>query len=261
MRSQLQSGSALLGLQSFDYEQTNFTFIATQLGCGGRNASTELDCMREKKVEAIVNYVGNRRDNGTKPAVSFVPITDEKVIFSNYTDRYAKGLLAKVPAIVGTASNEGAVLVPYTDLATGPNQTVADAATIGYFVCPAHRTSELRAQNDLRTYRYEYAGNFTNLSPTSWLGAYHTSDLPLFFGSYDDYAPGTELETCTSEIMQGYLLAFMKDPDSGPKELGWQDYTEGQLMLFGAGEVAATNVSTQDVDAVCIGTGTYDSSP
>ncbi|EXJ74859.1 uncharacterized protein A1O5_01555 [Cladophialophora psammophila CBS 110553] len=257
----MESGTALLGLVSYDFAHTNFTFVASQLGCGGLNATAELDCMRQKPVETIVNFVGRRSDNATTPALSFVPIPDDKVIFSNYTERYARGLIANVPAIVGTASDEGTVLVPFTNLTAGPNQTLADEATLGYFVCPAHNSSKLRTEAGLLTYRYEFAGNFSNLSPLPWLGAYHTDDLPLFFGSYNDYGKGTEFEARTSEIMQDYLLAFMKDPHNGPKQKGWQDYTKGHVLRFGADSVAAKNVTVQTVDGACYGQGTYDSSP
>lgn len=36
---------------------------------------------------------------------------------------------------------------------------------------PDHRNRLLAG---LTTYRYEYAGNFSNVSPLSWMGAYHS---------------------------------------------------------------------------------------
>ncbi|QQK47415.1 Acetylcholinesterase, insect [Penicillium digitatum] len=35
------------------------------------------------------------------------------------------------------------------------------------------------------TWRYLYHGNFRNLSPTPWLGAYHGAEIPVVFGTYD----------------------------------------------------------------------------
>lgn len=257
----MESGTALLGLLSYDYSHTNFTFVASQLGCGGLDAASELQCMRQKPVENIVNFVGHRLDNGTTPALSFVPIPDEEVVFSNYTDRYVKGLVAKQPAIIGTASDEGTVLVPYTSLAAGPNQTLVDETTLLFFVCPAHATSELRTKSGLLTFRYQFAGNFSNLSPLPWLGAYHTDDLPFFFGSYDDFGKGTELEARTSEVMQDYLLAFMKDPQNGPRKMGWQDYTKGNVLRFGSDGAPIKTVPVETVDGACYGQETYNSSP
>jgi len=35
--------------------------------------------------------------------------------------------------------------------------------------------SRLRVEQDVPTWRYLYHGNFSNLSPVPWLGAYHSS--------------------------------------------------------------------------------------
>lgn len=253
----MESGTALLGLESYDFAHTNFTFVASQLGCGGLDATTELNCMRQLPVETIVDFVGHYGDNATTPALLFAPIPDERVIFSNYTDRYVKGLVAKVPAIIGTAANEGAVLVPYADLTAGPNQTLADLVTLLNFVCPAHTTSELRKSIGLSTYRYQQAGNFSDLSPLPWLGAYHSSDLPLFDGSFVDFATGSALEIATSAVMQDYVLAFMQDPQNGLTQHGWPEYTSGQGLRFGANGTASATVSLVDIEGACYGQGTY----
>lgn len=57
----------------------------------------------------------------------------------------------------------------------------------------------------LPTYRYQYAGNFSNISPVSWFGAYHSSELPLLFGTHDQVfdGPSTAFEYNVSHAMQG----------------------------------------------------------
>ena len=39
-----------------------------------------------------------------------------------------------------------------------------------------HKTTSQRLSAGVPTWRYLYHGNFTNLSPTPWLGAYHASE-------------------------------------------------------------------------------------
>jgi len=56
----------------------------------------------------------------------------------------------------------------------------------------------------LPTYRYQYAGNFSNVSPVSWMGAYHSSELPLLFGTHDEFrGPSTPFEYQVSYTMEG----------------------------------------------------------
>ncbi|KAL4736110.1 Alpha/Beta hydrolase protein [Aspergillus similis] len=244
----LESGSALLGLPSSDFAQTNFTFVASRLGCGNLTSTAQIDCMRAKPVEEIVDFA-------SRTGLSFVPIPDERVVFSNYRARYAKGLLARVPAIVGTTANEGTVLVPYTSLSQGPDPALAENETLQSFQCPARETSELRNAAGLATYRYQYSGNFSNLSPLPWLGAYHSGDLPLWFGTHDDFGGSEELEWRTSYLMQDYLLAFMKDPHGGLERQGWQDYAEGTMLRFGGVEAPVASISVQTVDSACYESG------
>lgn len=114
----------------------------------------------------------------------------------------------------------------------------------------------LRDEASLATYRYEWAGNFSNIAPVQWLGAYHYSDLYMFFGTYL-IAPGEipELEVQVSEAMQDLLFEFVKDPASLPSK-GWPEYGTGaegggQLARFGAGGQAFQVVNGDAVDVAC----------
>jgi hypothetical protein len=195
---------------------------------------------------------------------------DNKLVFSNYTDRYVQGRIAKVPKIVGTAANEGSALVyvPLANYTTGPSQAAMLASTEG-FVCAAHNTSVMRHQTipDQPTFRYHWAGNFTDISPVPWLGAYHYSDLYMLFGSYG-IAPGeiSNVERQTSEKMQNFFLAFVEDPSSLPAS-GWPEFDVsmdggGQLLQFGADETVVTTLEGDVVEGIChINGATYDLYP
>jgi carboxylesterase type B len=268
----MMSGTAfLLPAISGDPTHSNFSFVAKHVGCGdGRNASEELECMRQVPVKRLVNFGGryNDKNNGSLPGLRFGPTADGKAVFENYTAMYAQGSYSGVPAIVSNAADEGAGLTTYPvqNVSAGPWQVAADQVTLAAFICPSHSTSVLRQESGSLTYRYQYAGNFSNVSPRGWMGAFHDSDLPLVMGTYNDFRPveGAELEyqTSVSERMQDLVLAFMRNPAIGPKRNGWGGYGRGQILRFAgsSGEIA-TNVSVQAVDGVCSGAGTYDSSP
>ena len=83
--------------------------------------------------------------------------------------------------MLGTTSREASPLVPYpiNNLADGPNEDLVVSRTLNT-VCAAHNTSVFRDNAGLLTYRYEWAGNFSNIAPVPWLGAYHYSDLYMF---------------------------------------------------------------------------------
>lgn len=99
-------------------------------------------------------------------------------------------------------------------------------------------------------------GNFTNISPVSWLGAFHWTDLFMIFGTYrTDVGPVSQLEIDTSETMQDHLLAFIKDPATVGAVAGWPLFnpngTDGGLILeFGNG-VAVKNVTGNYVEGAC----------
>ena len=61
-----------------------------------------------------------------------------------------------------------------------------------------------RAKFGYTTYRYEYAGNFSNITPLPWIGATHSAELPLVMGTHPNYnSNSTPLEWDTSSMMQG----------------------------------------------------------
>ena len=266
----MQSGTVFLDIQSKDSAHSNFTFVASHLGCGGLNASAELTCMRKVPISTIENFVGHYQDNSTlvdatQAPISFVPVPDGKVVFANYTERYTIGALAKIPAIVSNTADEEVSLITYPkNPALGPSQTLANMDTLMDFICPSANTSTYRTQNKVPTYRYQFAGNFSNVSPRPWMGPYHASDLPMMFGTHQDTpwrGESTQLEFKTSEMMEDLLLAFMKDPVNGPPSMGWKTYADGGMLRFGADGKVVQNVSISAVDGACYGMGTYDPTP
>jgi acetylcholinesterase len=69
--------------------------------------------------------------------------------------------------------------------------------------------------NNINVYRDQYAARIPNLNPLPWLGAYHSSDVPLIFGTHGlltEYGNSTELEVSVSYAMQDHVVAFAAEP-------------------------------------------------
>lgn len=262
-----QSGTAIKALESNDHEHTNFTFVANQLGCSfPDDEDAEMRCMQDVPTNDVLNFINHY--NGTEK-LAFLPVADEKLIFSNYTERALKGYLSPNPAIFTDVANNNAALVawPSANPAAGPNETAVVQGTLSDWVCPTAETSILRAKAGHLTYRAQYAGNFSNETPYPWMGAYHCADLTMFFGTYEYNAlhtnsTATALERATSEKMQDYLLAFMQDPFTRLQAKGWAPFANGSDVLrLGANGVAVQNISAAEVDGACYGNGEYDPYP
>lgn len=244
------SGSALMPLRSEDYPGSNFTFVARHFGCGGEGES-EVECLQSVPAKDITAFLEEYGNAGTTPQLKFVPIADDKVFFENYTAQYEKGAISTIPAIFGTNMNDAVSLIPYPDNpANPPNETLAHIGTLSFFLCPAVTSSTQRDALGRDTYRYYYTGNFSNVSPRYWEGAYHASELPMVFGTYDQFrGPGTEFEKETSEKMQDLWLKFAENP---AKPNGWQEYRTGNGLEFGTkGTNGAVVKNLKGIDAPC----------
>lgn len=262
-----QSGNALTTISSSDTQHTNFTFVAKSLGCDfPSDAAAELDCMRQVPMQEIMNFVGQYSGS---PSIAFSPVADEEIVFSDYAARIEAGLVAPHPVIMSGAANEMSTLYtwPADNATAGPWQPTITALDLGTWVCPTLNMSRLRHAAGLTTFRSQYAGNWTNQTPYSWLGAYHSSDLAMNFGTYTLNRTGSpegasELERQTSEAMQDYFFAFVKDPENGPQALGWLPYEYGSNMVrFASQGIVAQNVSGYEIDGPCDGNGTYNPFP
>ncbi|SMQ53291.1 unnamed protein product [Zymoseptoria tritici ST99CH_3D7] len=252
-----------------DTTRATFTLVAKGIGCDFPNdATAELVCMQNVDYNKIITFIGRYQSSGQKPSIKFGTETDDKIVFSNYTERYQQGLLARVPAIFSSTANEGGTLATFDPdhPLQGVNQTAANDFTIS-FLCGVAKSAALRNGLGLPTYRYQYAGNWTNQSPLPFMGAYHASDLTMLFGTYaDGVGSSSPLEIETSETMEDLLLAFVRDPWHGLTKFSWPAYDPkaengGTVLRFGADGKAVQRLGAHDVEAICSGEGTYNPSP
>ncbi|KAF4309207.1 putative chlorogenic acid esterase precursor protein [Botryosphaeria dothidea] len=251
----MDSGTAHLDqLTSWDLPHSNFTFVASSLGCGNQtSAAAELACMRDVPADKIEKFVAEYEDSGKAPSITFSPIVDNKWVFGNYTERARNGDQSGLPAIIGFNKNEGAFLAAY-NATTGPD--AATVATLGYeyFYCPATKTTFERLDAGLKTHRYFYAGNFSNVSPMFFDGAYHSSELPQIFGTSGDFrGASTAFEIEVSHALQDAWVAFIKDPKKGLDDVEWPEYKGegGDVRQFAVGEIAAQTGDVTTFEEEC----------
>jgi carboxylesterase type B len=89
------SGSVYAGLVSVDYNHSSFSAVAEHFNCFTSDPAVELSCMRKVPQTDIENFTGFYSQSSP---INFFPIPDEKLVFSNYTERYEEGLVSKKPA-------------------------------------------------------------------------------------------------------------------------------------------------------------------
>ncbi|KAI1362168.1 Alpha/Beta hydrolase protein [Xylaria arbuscula] len=204
-----------------DYTHSNFTEIAGLVGCGGLDSAGEFECMQNVDGSLLEETLSN---NSATMNLSFRPKADGVTMFSNYTERISKGLVSKLPLLTGSNTNEGAGFGTFDPEGLSPGQYELGLAAI---TCPVSSEAELRAQYNYTTYLYEYGGNFSNISPRPWIGASHSAELPLVFGTHYEYrGNSTDFEWAVSETMQDLWLSFAADPFAGPSsgDLSWPQY-------------------------------------
>lgn len=94
----MDSGTAQTNTKSADISQSNFTFVAQNLGCGGYgdDSAGRLSCMRKVDGKKIEDFLANYAESAQTPAIGFDPVVDGKVVFANYTERALQGKQADV---------------------------------------------------------------------------------------------------------------------------------------------------------------------
>ncbi|KAF8713776.1 type-B carboxylesterase lipase family, partial [Rhizoctonia solani] len=202
--------------------QGNFTDLATTVGCASGTDKQIFECMQKVPWKTLIdNIVGHPEKN-----YLFRIVADGITAFNDIPTRIAAGKLAKIPQFSGQLDHEADSLVPFSF--NGINQTAADEFTYNIIVCPAVREAQLRVNAGLTTFRYRYSGVYPNLSPYPFIRAYHTSDVPMWFGAVNTVRGLKEKTTAEqkkqSAYMQGALAAFTKDPKEGLAKYGWPLY-------------------------------------
>ncbi|KAJ5728538.1 chlorogenic acid esterase precursor [Penicillium malachiteum] len=218
----LHPGNALDTGVNNDLTHTNFTFIAEYFG------RVDLSrCLQKVHWKNIIDLYESYNLNHSTGQLKWTTVIDNIAKFENHTKRTLAGKYS-------ANANEEASLITWPGPA-GPNMTYIHIESLSVHICPAVHHTSLSYQGESLTLFYSNEANFSNISPRSWEGAYHTSELPLLFGTWEDYGgPGTSFEAAVSAHWQDLYLEFMKDPVHGLPRYGWPAYSpNGSATLMG----------------------------
>jgi cholinesterase len=119
-------------------------------------------------------------------------------------------------------------------LGKGPSAMEANSG------CGASVAAQVRLNQKVPAWVYRFDGVYENqqLSDQPVAGAYHSSDVPMTFGT-TELRPGVKKDTPEqSKLGKHWRHAwaeFAKDPDNGLKKLGWPQYdpTKETLVRLG----------------------------
>lgn len=89
----------ILYTASADTTHSNFTFVASHVGCGGLSPTAELACMRKVDALAIENFLQEYQDSLTLPLITFTPTVDGRTFFADYNARAEAGKIAKLVSV------------------------------------------------------------------------------------------------------------------------------------------------------------------
>jgi carboxylesterase type B len=276
-----QSGQASVSADPNTAGPASWAFLVAALNC--TTAASQLACVRAAEAETIENIVQLN-------ALSFSPVTDNVTQIELPVNR---SKYQSVPYMIGTNGQEGRVLeVGVTNLtalvaqsfpeSTLLQQLILEAYAIGtpgisssydaisqiyteyVFQCPAALVSNESALAGFPTWRYYYNASIPNINPSAALaaldlptlnlGAFHSSEIALVFGTYPPQA-ATAQEVALSKYMQTAWANFAKDPaGKGP---GWPSYGSSKgvnavgLADLGADGSIGSVIPEYDVDYRC----------
>jgi len=185
--------------------------------------------------------------------LGFSVVADGVTFFDDSAARLAAGDFLKVPTLLGTNANEGDIFAVVEQLLTTntTNNATTDALsavlTQAVFDCPAAQSAAGRVAVKVPTFRYRYEAVFPDISPPGLgLRTYHSSEIPIVFGTYNSSAlpvAATPNEIKLSTFVQSAWVAFARNPASGLRAapFNWPLYNPNAATL---GELGGSNNPT-----------------
>ncbi|KAJ7085009.1 Carboxylesterase [Mycena crocata] len=222
----------------------SFDAFATEFGCSQNPGEERLDCLRQVPASTIRNFT-----NGPQGGV-FGTLVDNATIFANPLERLRAGNTAKVPIMLGELKDDASFfVVGMTNLTAfldgmfpgsnidadfvrslypGQNDTqiIQDAFRDWAGRCPDKLWSEaMTGVGQSSVFRYTYGAVFADLQRFPGAGAWHSSELPLLFGTFNT-STATPEEVTWSKTFQTAVANFVKNPDISPAT-NWPKYVSG----------------------------------
>ena len=250
--------------------------VSSSLGCGGpESGNVTVDCVRTKDFNAILKAIEPLQT--TAVLSNFGPTIDEKVVFSNYSLRGEEGSFAKVPILVGNTDNEApffyALFLLYTNITAADltaashlitlGQPIADLITTVGWTCQTARSVNYRVEQGVPAWRYMYfgvtrlgdnGGGYNNTKMKHAGSDYHTSDLPIVFGTSASVSgmPNSCIEAQAAAYHRRIWTGFAKDPAGGlESQFGLVPGNNSVYRLGYLDDIEASTASPVETDSLC----------
>ncbi|KJA28805.1 hypothetical protein HYPSUDRAFT_196967 [Hypholoma sublateritium FD-334 SS-4] len=240
-------------------DHTDWTRVASAVGCGGDGTLQQMTCMRTIAAPILEQAV-------MSTGASFNLVLDNVTIHEDFQARADKGNLLRVPLLVGSTAHEEDIFLVARQLSTtgliipALTEIYSDASSGFIGTCPSSATAAQRLNMGVPTFRYQYEGVFRSLSTRPDLRAYHSAEIPMIFGTYnstviDGGVPASAEQIALSKYMQSAWVAFARDPVGGLPSVGWPLYNPNTSTLAQLGNFFNTSgvvfEESAVVDAVC----------
>ncbi|KAM0189122.1 hypothetical protein ACHAPI_010140 [Fusarium lateritium] len=267
-----QFRAAILQSQAFGPETDNeesWNVLVDALGCSqSETYLSSRDCIAKAPAESIQEVLQSHN-------LAFTPIVDNITNGPSFQDA-AERSTAKVPILIGTNAAEGTILAsvmpPVEVLLEGIFGNDSDAKSLARSAYPDNSTdTELKSwittdytytcatsaitnsavSSGHKVWRYYFNASFPNNQPFEGAGAWHTSEIPLVFGTYRQDNETLAEQVRLSRSMQQAWGDFAKYPELGP---GWAAIgtSANDLRLFDTGGgVCGQSLEEGIVDAIC----------
>lgn len=270
----IQSGTVLSNtLANLGANPTNaYNSTLAEFHC--QDAMDPVACLRDVPAAELKSYAVTND-------VSVGVISDNKTYTPGSAAARTAGTAAKVPILIGTTADDGSLftlgqtnltsfinstfgILP--DLARNVSQAYAigtpgtgtnDAAAIARIFtevglqCPtallAHQIQE--TGND-KVWRYVYNATFPNIAAVPGAGAFHSSELPMVFSTYN-VSTATAQQYALSDYMRGAWARFAKNPSMGPGWAAVGSFNGTDLAVLGADGSSGVTLVGRNVDARC----------
>ncbi|KAJ7630496.1 Carboxylesterase [Roridomyces roridus] len=245
-----------------------FDSFAAAVGCTQVPGATRLACLR-RVPSAVIRTFTNQL-----AAPNFLPLIDNVTLFSDPLQRIRTGKTARVPFILGNTQDDGTIVSvnlpdnltaaldefvsPFArttvtadqvrPLYPGLNDTAIIAATLRdiLFLCPASLWTAAAVDAGIAdVHRYAYGPVFADLQLFPGAGAWHSSELPEIFGTFNR-STATASEVTLSGTMQNIVGNFVRNPTVSPA-LNWPKYIPGSATKTLAKLAYNGNVLVDDV--------------
>ncbi|KAK7903774.1 hypothetical protein LTR67_001794 [Exophiala xenobiotica] len=240
---------------------TSWLTLAAVLNCTQTHPHSNLTCLRAANASVIKSTIEHL-------ALPFRPVSDNVTLLRYPEVARLNKSIADVPILTGTNANEGTLFVVgqsdsaaylasvlgnqtaliQSILAAYPEAPAAQLAAIVTdftFACPAGILANDSHAAGYPTWRYYFNATFANTQIFQGAGVYHSSEIPLVWGTYPRVNATAE-EKALSQYMQTAWATFAQNPHAGP---GWHGVPT--VADLGTAGVLKTPINAGVVDKNC----------